>query len=402
MALTNIQINKAKPRNKPYKLSDAGGMYILIHPNGSKYWRLKYRLHGKEKAFALGVYPNIPLVEARELREKVKKEIKAGVDPVRKRREQKYHALLESKNIFEALVKEWHEQQRNIWSLKHAERVIKSLEDDAFPLLGSKPITNITAKDVIAVVRKIEKRGSLETAARVLQRITAVLRYAVQTGRLEHNPATELRGVLKTRKVVHRPALTAKQLPDFLKKLDNYEGDPITVHALKLLMLTFVRPGEMRGAAWSEFDMHKAEWRIPAERMKMRHEHIVPLSKQALLILNELKILTGNRELLFPNRNGEGKPISENTLLFAMYRMGYHRTATAHGFRATASTILNEQGWRQDVIERQLAHAERNKVRAAYNRSEYLAERKKMMQSWADYLDSNKEGGNIYLFNVAR
>jgi len=395
MPLTNVHINKSKRKNKPYKLSDAGGMYLLIHPNGSKYWRLKYRLHGKEKTYALGVYPDVSLAEARELREQAKKEIKAGNDPVMKRREQKHHALLQSKNTFEVVVNEWHEQQRNKWTPDHAERVIKSLENDAYPLLRNKPVTDITAKDVLAVIRKIEKRGALEVASRVLQRITALFRYAVQTGRIEINPASELRGVLKTHKVEHRPALSAKEMPDFLKKLDNYKGDAITMYALKLLVLTFVRPGEIRGAAWNEFDLDKAEWRIPAERTKMRHEHIVPLSKQAISIIEGLKTLTGNNTLLFPNRNREGKPISENTLLYAMYRLGYHRTATAHGFRATASTILNEQGWKPDVIERQLAHAERNKIRAAYHRSEYLAERKKMMQSWADYLDSLCKGSNI-------
>jgi integrase len=395
MPLTNTQISKCKPKQQPYKLSDSGGMFLLVHPNGSKYWRLKYRLHGKEKTLALGVYPDVSLAQARENRDTAKKEIKNGTDPVLKRRDEKHLALLKSENTFEAVTKEWHSQQKNKWTTDHAERVFKSLEDEAFPSLGTKPISEITGKDVLAVIRKIEKRGSLETASRVLQRITSVFRYAVQTGRMEINPATELRGTIKTRKVEHRPALNAKDMPEFLNKLDSYKGDQITNLALKLLLLTFVRPGELRGARWAEFDLDKAEWRIPAERMKMRHEHIVPLSQQALSILEQLKPLTGNSELLFPNRNGQGKPICENTLLYAMYRLGYHRTATAHGFRATASTILNEQGWKPDVIERQLAHAEKNKVRAAYHRSEYLADRKKMMQHWADYLDSLRNGANV-------
>jgi len=395
MSLTNTQISKSKPGEQPYKLSDSGGMFLLVHPNGSKYWRLKYRLHGKEKILALGVYPDVSLAQAREKRDTAKKEIKDGIDPVMKRREEKHLALIKSENTFEAISMEWHGQQQNKWTPDHAERVIKSLQDDAFPALGAKPVSELSAKDVLAVIRKIEKRGSLETASRVLQRITAVFRYAVQTGHIENNPATELRGTIKVRKVEHRPALNAKDMPEFLQKLDHYKGDQVTCLALKLLLLTFVRPGELRGARWDEFDLEHAQWRIPAERMKMRHEHIVPLSQQALNILDQLKTLSGNNELLFPNRNGEGKPISENTLLYAMYRLGYHRTATAHGFRATASTILNEQGWKPDVIERQLAHAEKNKVRAAYHRSEYLQDRKKMMQSWADYLDSLRKGANV-------
>ncbi len=402
MPLTNTRISTCKAKKQPYKLTDSGGMYLLVHPNGSKYWRLKYRLHGKEKTLALGVYPDVSLAQARADRDTAKKEIKTGIDPVVKRREEKHLAILSAENTFEAVAREWHEQKREQWTPDHAGSVIKSLEDDAFPsALGTKPMNEITAKDVLAVIRKVEKRGALETASRVLQRVASVFRYAVQTGRIEINPATEMKGVLKTRKVEHRPALKATELPAFLTKLDNYSGETVTLHALRLLLLTFVRPGELRGARWNEFDLDNAQWRIPAERMKMRHEHIVPLSKQVIDILNSLKPLTGNSELLFPNRNDKSKPISENTLLYAMYRLGYHRTATAHGFRATASTILNEQGWRPDVIERQLAHAERNQVRAAYHRSEYLPDRKKMMQHWADYLDGLRSGADVVSIKAA-
>ena len=324
-----------------------------------------------------------------------KKEIKAGNDTVVKRREEKHLALLSAENTFEAVTREWHEQKREQWTPHHATEVINTLMRDVFPAIGNKPITDIAPKEVLAIVRKVEKRGALDVASRILQRTGSVFRYAVQTGRIVINPATELRGVIKQRKVKHKPALKADELPEFLRKLDNYDGDQVTILALTLLALTFVRPGELRGARWEEFDLDNSQWQIPAERMKMRHEHIVPLSRQALAILDQLKTLTGNSELLFPSRNGEGKLMSENTLTYALYRMGYHSRATAHGFRATASTILNEQGWRPDVIERQLAHAERNKVRAAYHRSEYLADRKKMMQSWADYLDSLRSGANI-------
>ena len=401
MPLTNARISTSKPKKQPYKLADSKGMYLLVHPNGSKYWRLKYRFHGKEKILALGVYPEVSLAQAREGMDAAKKIIKAGIDPVVKRREIKHLDQINAANTFEVVAREWHEKQKDRWITDHANRVIKTLQDEAFPLIGSKPIANITTKDLIVVIRKVEKRGALDVSARVLQRITAVFRYAVQTGRIEVNPATELKGVLKTRKVKHQPALKATELPGFLNKLDNYNGDPVTVLAFKLLILTFVRPGELRGARWNEFDLERKEWRIPAERMKMRQEHIVPLSKQAIEVLEELKPLTGKHELSFPNRNGGAKTMSENTLVYALYRMGYHKQATAHGFRATASTILNEQGWRPDVIERQLAHAERNKVRAAYHRSEYLPDRKKMMQSWADYLDGLRNGADVVNIKAA-
>ena len=245
------------------------------------------------------------------------------------------------------------------------------------------------------VLRKVESRDALELASKTLQRCSAVFRFAIQTGRAEYNPVTDLKGALKTRKVIHRAALSRADLPEFLTKLSAYDGHMQTRLALNLVVLTFVRTGEIRGARWDEFDLDRAEWRIPAERMKMRSEHIVPLSQQALATLDELKPLSGHRELLFPSEKTWKKPISENTMLYAMYRMGYHGTATVHGFRATASTILNESGFKSDVIERQLAHAERNKVRAAYNRSEYLEERKKMMQWWADFLEGIKNNKNV-------
>ncbi|MBI4006144.1 MAG: tyrosine-type recombinase/integrase [Gammaproteobacteria bacterium] len=395
MTLTNTHIIKSRPLKRPYKLSDAGGMYLLVTPSGAKYWRLKYRIHGKEKTMALGVYPRVSLAQARDERDMAKKKIRVGIDPVAERKEKKRLKEIESANTFETVAQEWIEQQRRQWTPDHAQRVMESLEHEVFPAIGKKPITDITAQEVLAVVRKVERRGALDVASRVLQRTGSVFRYAVQTGRIEINPATELRGAIKTRKVRHQPALKAADLPIFLQSLDHYEGDPITILALRLLMLTFVRPGELRGARWTEFDMEKIEWRIPEARMKMRHEHIVPLSRQALQVLSELRPLTGHHELLFTSRNGEGKSISENTLTYAMYRMGYHSRATAHGFRATASTILNEQGWRPDVIERQLAHSEKNKVRAAYHRAEYLDDRRRMMQTWADYLDSMRSGANV-------
>jgi integrase len=266
--------------------------------------------------------------------------------------------------------------------------VVDSLEADVFPALGDIAIKEITPPTVLEVIRAVESRGALDVASRILQRTSAVFRYAIQTGRATYNPAADMKGVLKTRKVEHRSAISRADLPDFLKKLDSYSGDPVTKLGLTLIVLTFVRTGELRGARWEEFDVDQGEWRIPAERMKMRSAHIVPLSPQALAVIEELRPLTGQSDLLFPSKRNQRKPISENTLLYALYRLGYHKRATVHGFRALASTILNETGFRPDVVERQLAHVERNKVRAAYHRSEYLEERRKMMDWWGACLES--------------
>lgn len=397
MALTDVRVRQAKTRGASYKLSDERGLFLLVHPNGSKYWRLKYRVHGRnrkgewgliERTLALGVYPDISLAQARQARDKAKEQIKEGEDPVQAKRVAKRAAAIKAENSFEAIAREWHAKQAPLWTDDHAERVLHSLKTDVFPEIGSRPIAEITAPDILAVRRKVEAREALETAGRLRQRCQAVFRYAVQTGRAQTNPVVDLAGALKTRKVAHRPALTRQELPTFLQKLSTYEGHATTKLALRLMVLTFVHTGELRAARWNEFDEKRAEWRIPAARMKMRREHLVPLSTQALRVLKELRPITGHHDLLFPAQTGEGRPMSENTMLYAMYRMGYHGRATIHGIRATASTILNEMGWRPDVIERQLAHAEANQVRAAYHRSEYLEDRKKLMQEWADYVDA--------------
>lgn len=395
MSLTDTAARQAKPKEKAYKLADGAGLYLLIQPGGAKYWRLKYRILGKEKVLALGVYPEVTLAQARAKRDDARKLIANGADPVDMKRDQKRQDKLRAANSFEALAREWHDQQKGRWSPVHAAKVIDTLEKEMFPTIGNSPIIEITAPMVLEAVRKVEKRGALDVASRVLQRTGAVFRYAIQTGRAERNPCSDLTGVLKTRKVQHRAALGRNELPGFLDKLSKYDGQPLTRIALHLVVLTFVRSREMREARWEEFDLERAEWRIPAERMKMRAPHIVPLSRQAIEILKGLHPLTGRYALLFPGQNDPEKPMSENTLLYAMYRMGYHQRATVHGFRATASTILNETGFNTDAIERQLAHAERNKVRAAYHRSEYLNERVKMMQWWADFLDSIAKGSNV-------
>ena len=387
--LTDPKIRQAKPADKPYKLFDGGGLFLLVQPGGSKLWRLKYRFGGKEKLLAIGSYDKgVSLKKAREERDKARDQLVEGIDPGAAKKKEKHAEREQAENTFRAIALNWAETCGARWTESHRARVVASLEADAFSALGDLPIKGITPPMVLEVIRAVESRGALDVASRVLQRTSAVFRYAIQTGRASYNPAADMKGVLKTRKVEHRSAISQGELPDFLKKLDSYSGYPITKLALRLIVLTFVRTGELRGARWEEFDVDQGEWRIPAERMKMRSPHIVPLSPQALAVVEELRPLTGHFDLLFPSQRDQEKPISENTLLYALYRLGYHKRATVHGFRALASTILNETGFRSDVIERQLAHVERNKVRAAYHRSEYLEERQKMMNWWGACIES--------------
>jgi integrase len=401
MPLSDVAIRNAKPGDKDLRLFDGGGMFLLITPKGAKWWRLKYRFGGKNKLLSLGVYPEVGLKQAREERDKARDLLRQGIDPSAARKRVKQSLKVDQENAFELIAKEWHGKQSARWTPDHAARVLDSLADNVFPDLGAVPVKDITAQDLLTTLRKIEARGAHETATRVLQRCSAVFRYAIVTGRTTYNPAADLKGALTPQKVTHRAALSAADLPEFFEKLDAYQGQRQTVLALRLLVLTFVRTLELRGARWEEFDFEAAEWRIPAERMKMKEPHIVPLSRQALEVLAELRTLNGGYELVFPGVK-PSQPISENTVLYALYRMGYHSRATGHGFRATASTVLNELGHPPDVIERQLAHAPRNKVRAAYNRAQYLPERKKLMQAWADYLDGMKAGARILPFRRDR
>lgn len=396
MALTNVAAKNAKPKDKQYKLADSGGLYLLVHKSGSKYWRLKYRYGGKEKVLALGVYPEVPLAEAREKRDEAKQILRNGGDPGEVKKAQKRAAQIDSSNSFENVAKHWWELQKGRWSAAHSERVWQSLEADVFPYIGHRSVADISTPEVLQVIRKVESRGALDVAGRVLQRCKSVFRFAVLSGRATYNPATELTGALKTRKREHRAALPRAELPGFLQKLTHYDGHILTRLALRLLMLTFVRPGELRFAEWKEFDLDTNIWRIPGERMKMGTEHLVPLSRQAIAVLDELKPISGQYELLFPGERSRARPISENTMTYALYRMGYKSRATAHGFRTTASSILNEEGFNPDAIERQLSHLERNQVRGAYTQhAEYLKDRAKMMQWWADYLDKLETGTNV-------
>src|SRR5579884_811475 len=386
-SLSDSKVRNAKPRMKPYKIADGEGLFLCITPSGGKYWRLKYFFGGKEKLLALGVYPEITLADARERRAQARKSLAMGQDPGEAKKEAKRLATLKSANTFDAVAREWFEKRKAGWAPSSARTMLDRLERHAFPKLGPRPIADIMAPEVLAMLRGVEGRGTVHTARRVMQLCGQVFMYAIATGRAERNPVPDLRGAIGTTVVKHRPYLHAAELPEFLRKLTSYDGDLQTRLALRLLLLTFVRTIELRGAEWPEIDWDKAEWRIPAQRMKMNELHIVPLSKQAIAVLRELEKLTGIQRHVFPNQHNPAKFMSENTVLYALYRMGYHSRATGHGFRSTASTILNEHGFRADVIERQLAHSERNSVRAAYNHAQYLPERRKMMQWWADYLD---------------
>lgn len=386
MPLTDITCKNAKGSEKPRKLTDGKGLYLEVMPNGSRYWRLKYSFAGKEKRLALGVYPAVSLVEAREKSQEAKKLLANSIDPSAAKKEEKLKQVLSVTNSFESIALEWHENQKLKWTERYAFYVLKRLQADIFSPLGTKSITEIKAPELLAVLRTIEARDAIDIAHRALQTCGQIFRYAIATGKAERDITPDLKGALKTRKKENYTRLEASELPEFFSKLESYDGDVQTRQALELLVLTFVRSGELRGARWDEINLEAKEWRIPAERMKMRDPHIVPLSAQAVEVLNQIKPVTGHLEHVFPNRNRPSTFISENTMLYALYRMGYHSRATVHGFRATASTILNEHGFKPDVIERQLAHGERNKVRASYNHAQYLPERRDMMQWWGDYL----------------
>lgn len=387
-SLSDASVRNAKPKLKPYKLVDGEGLFLLVMPNGSKYWRLKYFFAGKEKLLALGVYPDVPLIEARDRRSQARKMLASGKDPGEMKKEAKRLATAKAANTFGVIAQEWYDQRKHEWSPKTAGMVLDRLERHLLPRLSKRPIAEINPPEVLAVLRVVEKTGALEMTRRVMHICSQIFLYAIATGRAERNPVMDLRGALKTPVTKHRAYLKESELPTYLKKLTAYQGTPLTKLALLFLLLTFVRTTELRAAQWKEIQWEKAEWRIPAERMKMGEEHIVPLSKQALALLHQVQQHFGNRPFIFPNEINPSTFMSENTMLYALYRMGYRSRATGHGFRSTASTILNEHGFTPDVIERQLAHGERNKVRAAYNHAQYLPERRKMMQWWADYLDS--------------
>ncbi len=390
MKLTDTACKNAKPKEKPYKLSDGGGMFLHVMPHGSRLWRLKYRYLGKENLISLGSYPQTSLQEARKARESAKALLKEGDNPSSARKEEKRQKLLSNENTFENIACEWHEHTKARWTENYAKDLLHRLRTDVFPEIGYKPIRDITPPDILCAVRKIESRGAYEMARRALQTTGQVFRFAVATGRVASDPTRDLKGALKPFKKSHFAALEAKELPEFLDTLNKNEARlyPQTIRAVKLLMLTFVRTSELIGAKWDEFDFEAKEWNIPKERMKMRNPHTVPLSSQVIKILNEQKELTEQWDWVFPNQVRPKTHMSNNTILMALRRMGYQGRMTGHGFRALAmSTIKEKLGYRHEVVDRQLAHAPHNKVDAAYDRAKFLDERKIMMQEYSDYLD---------------
>ncbi|EGG95323.1 prophage CP4-like integrase [gamma proteobacterium IMCC1989] len=402
--LSNLEIKKATAKDKDYWMDDGGSLRLLVKRTGTKCWRYNYRFGGKQKTLAIGIYPDISLAKARSARMEAKNDIANGIDPAQKKQDQKrsVHQVVEL--TFANMAEEWWNHQKGTWKDHHANRVWTRLKDNSFPLVGHRAIEDISPQDVIAIIREIEQRNALDVAQRVLQDMRRVFRYAVQTGRLTNNPASELSDILKPRKTTHRASLPREDLPQFLKDLQTYDkqGRLITRLAIELLVLTFVRPGELRGTKWEEISLEDKLWRIPGERMKMGGDHLVPLSKQAIAIINQLKPISGHYDLVFPSERSRFDCMSDNTMRRAIFKLGYDgntkgkRKVTPHGFRATASSILNEANFNPDAIERQLSHMERNGVRAAYtHHARYLDERKDMMQQWADYLDELRESGKV-------
>ena len=392
MALTDTAIKAAKPAAKPYKLFDERGLYLLVDPRGGRLWRLKYRVDGREKLLAIGAYPDLSLAKARERREEARGLLTQQIDPgVRKKAERVAQA-----DTFESIAREWLALQKRGLAEKTFLRKLGWLEDFLFPYVGRHPIAKITVPDLLAALKRIEARGFRETAHRARSTASNVFRYAVATGRAQRDITTDLRGALAPVVTTNRAAITVPvQIGQLMRTIYAYRGQRPTEAALKLAPLFFVRPTELRAAEWSEFDLdaENPEWRIPASRMKMPEEHVVPLAQQAIAILRDLAPITGEGRYVFPSLRGANRPLSENTVNFALRSMGYSgEEITGHGFRAMASTCLNEQGFPPDVIELQLAHAERNEVRAAYNRAKRIPERRAMMQSWADYLDKLRLG----------
>jgi integrase len=397
MPLTDTTIRKAKPSAKPLKLRDGGGMYLLLNPNASRWWRFDYRFGGKRKTLSMGTYPDTGLADARDKRAAARKLLAAGVDPGEQRKASKAAGEERAANSFAVIAAEWLALQKPRMAAATLDKAQWTFDEQVNPWIGSRPIAEIDAPEVLKLLRRIEQRGAHETAHRTKQRCGQVFRYAIATGRAKHDPTADLRGALAPVVSTSRAAITDPiKVGDLLRAIAAYQGSLVTKCALRLAPLVFVRPGELRKAEWAEIDLDGAQWRIPAARMKMREEHIVPLAPQAVAILRELHPLTGRGHYVFPSHRGTARTMSENTVNAALRYMGFDKdTMCGHGFRALASTRLNEMGWAPDVIERQLAHAERNKVRAAYNRAQYLDERTRMMAAWADYLDALKAGGNV-------
>jgi integrase len=394
MPLTDTAIKKAKPGAKPVKLSDGKGMYLLVSPAGSKLWRWKYRVLGKEKVMALGAYPDVPLAQAREAMAEARKVLASGADPMVKRKTDKVATRTAAENSFETVARMWWAHWKPARSEQHAGQVMRRFEANVFPYIGARPVSEILAPELVAMLKAIEKRGVNDLAKRALQTSGQVFRYAIAHGLATRNPATDIKpsDVLASRQKQNLARIDGKELPQLLRHIEGYKGAATTRLAMKLMALTFVRTTELIGARWEEFDLDGVRWDIPAERMKMKTPHIVPLSAQAVNLLKTLQLITGHSALLFPGERDHEKSMSNNTILKALERMGYKGRMTGHGFRGVASTLLHEMGFDHAHIELQLAHQERDEVSAAYNHATYLSQRAKMMQDWADCLDSCTTG----------
>lgn len=400
MNLTDKACKNAEIKGKSYKIADGQGMYLDVQSSGSKYWRLRYRLHGKQKLLALGVYPEVSLQEAREKRREARKLIADGIDPSKHKRDEKRQATINANNTFKSVAIEWHENQKGRWSDSHADNVLHRLETDIFPSIGSDAITDIEAPHLLETLRKIEKRGALDIAGRAQQICGQIFRYGIQTGRCKYDPSSDLKGALKTRKTEHFAAIEPKEIPELLAALERNDARLYarTRRAIKLSMLTFVRPGELRKATWDEIDFDNKQWIIPAQRMKMRRDHIVPLSKQAIHILKEQKEETNQLKtnLVFPSQIRPKDPMSDGTVRIALQKLGFKDRMTAHGFRALARTAIREKlNYEPDIIECQLAHKAAGSLGEAYNRAQFLEQRKVMMQEWSDYLDTVAAQGKV-------
>jgi integrase len=393
-ALTDKAASLAKPRTTAYKLTDGNGLYLMVNPTGSKLWRWKYRVAGKEKLMALGAYPDVALAQARDARAAARKQLAADIDPMEQRKADNAAKAKASADSFEAVAHLWWASWKPARSEQHAGQVMRRFKSNVFPYLGKRPVSAIEAPELVTMLKSISQRGAIDLAKRALQTSSQVFRYAIAHGLATRNPAADIRpsDVLPSRKKVNLARIDGKELPDLLRRIDAYQGTPVTRLAMKLMALTFVRTTELIAAKWAEFDLDSAEWRIPAERMKMKTPHIVPLSDQAVNTLRTLALITGHNNLVFPGERDHGKPMSNNTILKALERMGYKGRMTGHGFRGVASTLLHELGFDHQHIELQLAHQQRDEVSAAYNHALYLEPRAKMMQAWGDYLDVTVTG----------
>lgn len=394
MPLTDIAIKKARPDVKAYKLSDAGGLYLYITPAGGKSWRWKYQIDGRENQITFGLYPDVSLAEARELRDAARKQKNRGVDPMAVRKTAKLVRRVAAENSFATVGKAWFIQWKGDRNARHADYTLRRLETNVFPELGARPVSEIQTLELVAMTKKIADRGALDIAKRSFQTCSQIFRYAIAHGLATRNPAADIKpsDILVTRKKNNFARIDAKELPQLLRHIEAYPGAATTRIAMKLMALTFVRTSELIGARWTEIDLQNAEWRIPAHRMKMKTEHIVPLAPQTVEVLRTLQIASGHSKLLFPGERDHEKPMSNNTILGALKRMGYQGKMTGHGFRGIASTVLHEQGFEHEHIELQLAHTERKSVSAAYNHAKYLDQRRVLMNHWARYLQASLGG----------